>query len=86
MQTNIIDLGRCLTTDEGKGEKMKRTVTFLMAVLMLLVASVSVAATNEIEEESLSRLRGMCVQEVKSLKGSITLEEAAAFQRGDTDG
>ena len=26
---------------------MKRTVTFLMAVLMLLVASVSVAATNE---------------------------------------
>ena len=69
----------------GRYEDRTARLLFKMAVELSMLLH-TVAATNEIEEESLSRLRGMCVQEVKSLKGSITLEEATDFQRGDTDG
>ncbi len=69
----------------GRYEDRTARLLFKIAVELSMLLH-TVAATNEIEEESLSRLRGMCVQEVKSLKGSITLEEATAFQRGDTDG
>lgn len=69
----------------GRYEDRTARLLFKMAVELSMLLH-TVAATNEIEEESLSRLRGMCVQEVKSLKGSITLEEATGFQRGDTDG
>ena len=65
----------------GRYEDRTARLLFKMAVELSMLLH-TVAATNEIEEESLSRLRGMCVQEVKSLKGSITLEEATDFQRG----
>lgn len=69
----------------GRYEDRTARLLFKMAVELSMLIH-TVAATNEIEEESLSRLRGMCVREVKNLKGSVTLEDAAAFQRGDTDG
>ena len=69
----------------GRYEDRTARLLFKMAVELSMLIH-TVAATNEIEEESLSRLRAMCVREVKNLKGSVTLEDAAAFQRGDTDG
>ena len=41
------------------------------------------AATNEIDTDTLSRLRGLCVEEVKRLRGSVRLEDAVKFQNGD---
>ena len=33
--------------------------------------------------ETLSRLRGMCVAEVKRLRGSVRMEDAVKYQNGD---
>lgn len=41
------------------------------------------AATNEIDLDTLSRLRGLCVEEVKRLRGAVRLEDAVKFQNGD---
>ena len=32
---------------------------------------------------TLSRLRGLCVEEVKRLRGAVRLEDAVRFQNGD---
>lgn len=39
------------------------------------------AANNEIDEETLSALRGMCVEEVKRLYGRISFEDVVRFQK-----
>lgn len=41
-----------------------------------------VAATNEIDADTLASLRGLCVEEVKKLQGSVRLEDAVKFQKG----
>lgn len=41
-----------------------------------------VAATNEIDLSTLSKLRGMCVNEVKSSIGSVNFDNAAITQKG----
>jgi len=41
------------------------------------------AAANEIGEDYLSRLRGKCVQEVKELRGTISLDDAVRFHNED---
>ena len=40
------------------------------------------AANYDIDEEMLSRLRGMCVKEVKRLHGTVSLDDAVKFQKG----
>ena len=55
---------------------------FKMAVELSMLLHVT-AATNEIDEETLSRLRGMCVAEVKRLRGSVRMEDAVKYQNGD---
>lgn len=39
------------------------------------------AATGNVDPDTLSRLRGMCVEEVKKLHGNISFEEAYKFQK-----
>lgn len=41
-----------------------------------------VAATNDIDQSTLSQLRGMCIQEVKSSIGIINFDDAVATQKG----
>jgi hypothetical protein len=43
------------------------------------------AATNDIDEDSLARLRGRCVQEVKELKGKIDFDKVVRFQNVDEE-
>ena len=50
-----------------------------MACMVLHVT----AAANQIDEDTLSRLRGLCVEEVKRLRGAVRLEDAVRFQNGD---
>ncbi len=40
-----------------------------------------IAATHNINDENLSRLRGGCIDEVKRLRGNISLEEAVRVQK-----
>ena len=41
-----------------------------------------VAADTNIDEGSLTRLRGKCIRDVKSSQGMITFDEALKYQRG----
>ena len=63
-------------------EDRQASLLFKLAVEMCMMLHVT-AATNEIEEETLSRLRGRCVQEVKALRGRVSLDKAVRFQNED---
>ena len=53
---------------------------FKLAVEMAMLMHVT-AAANEVQPETLMRLRGRCVQEVKALRGRVSFDEAARFQK-----
>ena len=57
------------------------TVLFKQAVEIDMMMHVT-AATNEIDEGTLSKLRGECVQEVKSSLGRISFDSAVRIQKG----
>ena len=63
-------------------EDCMATLLFKIAVELSMILHVT-AATNQIDEDTLSRLRGMCVAEVKRLRGAVRLENAVKFQNGD---
>ena len=58
------------------------TLLFKIAVELCMMLHVT-AATNEIDTDTLSRLRGLCVEEVKRLRGAVRLEDAVKFQNGE---
>ncbi len=62
-------------------ENRMASLLFKIAVELSMVLHVT-AANNEIDPESLSRLRGMCVEEVKRLHGMVSMESAVKFQKG----
>lgn len=57
------------------------TVLFKQAVELDMMMHIT-AATNEIDEGILSKLRGECVQEVKSSLGRISFDSAVRIQKG----
>ncbi len=63
-------------------EDRMATLLFKIAVELCMILHVT-AATNEIDEETLTRLRGLCVDEVKRLRGAVRLEDAVKFQNGE---
>ena len=65
---------------DGLENRMARML-FKMAVELSMVLHVT-AASNDFSNESLSRLKGMCIEEVKSIQGAINFEDAAKFQKG----
>lgn len=62
-------------------ESRMASLLFKLAVELSMVLHVT-AATNNIDQDSLSRLRGLCVSEVKRLHGSISMEDAVKYQKG----
>lgn len=55
---------------------------FKLAVEMDMMMNV-LAAAIEIKPEQLKSLRGRCVQDVKKTNGTVTLDKAAEYQRGE---
>lgn len=53
---------------------------FKIAVELAMTMNV-VAATNDIDEDNLKKLRGECVREVKRLNGSFSLDDAVDWQK-----
>lgn len=56
-------------------------ILFKIAVELAILQNI-VAATNEIDDVSLKRLRGECVKEVTRLKGSFDFDDALDWQKG----
>lgn len=61
-------------------ENRMANLLFKTAVELSMVLHVT-AANNEINPATLSRLRGMCVEEVKRVHGTISMEDAVKFQK-----
>ncbi len=58
------------------------SLLFKMAVELAMLENV-MAATYDIDESLLQRLRGMCVQDVKAINGKISFEDAVRYQNGE---
>lgn len=56
-------------------------ILFKIAVELAILQNI-VAATNEIDDVSLKRLRGECVKEVTRLKGLLDFDDALDWQKG----
>ncbi len=63
-------------------ENRMGSLLFKMAVELAMLENV-MAATYDIDESLLQRLRGMCVQDVKAINGRISFEDAVRYQSGD---
>ena len=68
----------CLDSLENRMAKL----LFKMAVEQSIMMHV-VAGTNDVDEDTLDSLRGMCVQECKRINGMISFEEAVKYQYGE---
>ena len=62
-------------------ENRMASLMFKYAVELDMLMHVA-AANFRVDEDTLSRLRGKCVREVKSLYGKISFEDAVKYQRG----
>lgn len=77
--------GVIVSTMQGSLDSLEdrmASLLFKIAVELCMVLHVT-AAANQIDEDTLSRLRGLCVEEVKRLRGAVRLEDAVRFQNGD---
>ncbi len=63
-------------------ESRMGSLLFKMAVELAMLENV-MAATYDIDESLLQRLRGMCVQDVKAINGRISFEDAVRYQSGE---
>ncbi|WP_088187926.1 hypothetical protein [Desulfosporosinus sp. FKA] len=61
--------------------RMARLI-FKLAVEMSMMMNI-LASTAEVDENTLRRLRGKCVNDVKKSVGSVTFEDVAKFQKGE---
>jgi hypothetical protein len=65
---------------EGTEDRLAR-ILFKLAVELAVTMNV-VAYTNDIPKETLSRVRGECVDEVKRLNGTFSFDDAYNWQNG----
>ena len=61
--------------------RMARLI-FKLAVEMSMMMNI-LASTAEVDENTLRRLRGKCVNDIKKSVGSVTFEDVAKFQKGE---
>lgn len=62
---------------DNRQSKLLFKLSVEMAMMMNILASM-----QEIDDLTLSRLRGECVKEVKRLNGSFSMDDAVHWQRG----
>lgn len=67
------------TLDSFENRMAKMMFKYAVELSMLMHV---VAADTSIDENTLTRLRGKCVRDVKSSQGMITFDEALKYQRG----
>lgn len=62
-------------------ENRMASLMFKYAVELAMMMHVT-AASFRVDEDTLSRLRGKCVNDVKKLNGRITFDDAVKYQKG----
>lgn len=62
-------------------ENRMASLLFKYAVELAMTMHVT-AANFRVDEDTLSRLRGKCVNEVRSLNGKISFDDAVRYQKG----
>lgn len=72
----------CMKGSLGSFERRTSNILFKVAVEISMM-NFLLASTHRISRETMENLRNMCVREVKSYNGSLTLEDAAGFFRDD---
>lgn len=65
----------------AESDNRQNRMLFKLAVEMAMMMNL-IAASQDIDEMSLTRLRGECVKEVKRLNGNFTMEDACEWQKG----
>ena len=65
----------------GAFENRMASLLFKMAVELSMSLHVT-AANSEIDEGTLAKLRGLCVDEVKRIRGAVSFDDAYKFQKG----
>ncbi len=65
----------------AESEQRQSRLLFKLAVELAMVMNL-IAASQDVSELDLERLRGECVKEVKRLNGSFSFEDAFRWQRG----
>lgn len=63
-------------------ENRMASLLFKNAVELAMMMHVT-AANFRVDEDTLSRLRGKCVNDVKRLNGHISFDDAVKYQKGD---
>lgn len=63
-------------------ENRMASLLFKNAVELSMLLHVS-AANFRVDEDTLSRLRGKCVNDVKRLNGQVTFDDVVRYQKGD---
>ena len=65
----------------GSFEKRMASLMFKYAVELDMMMHI-VAANHRVDQDTLSRLRGKCVNEVRCTNGRISFEDAVEYQKG----
>ena len=72
-----------LTSITVKGSEQKLSRALFKVAVEVGALTHMVAAINEIDDDTLQKLRIMCVDEVKRINGIINFEKAVRYQRSD---
>jgi hypothetical protein len=64
----------------AESDNRQNRMLFKLSVEMAMMMNV-IAASNDIDETSLKRLRGECVKEVKRLNGNFSFDDAVEWQK-----
>ena len=67
-----------------ESDNRQNKLLFKLAVEMALMMNL-LAYQFDVDEVSLTRLRGECVKEVKRTRGNFSMEDAVAWQRSSAD-
>ena len=66
---------------EIKGTEQRLARLLFKVAVELGKISNMLAAMNDVDEETLRQLQGMCVNEVRKINGIISYEDAVRFQK-----
>ncbi len=66
----------------AESDNRQSRIMFKMAVEMAMMMNL-LAAFNDVDPDSLEKLRGECIKEVKRLNGSFSLKDAVDWQNGN---
>ena len=67
-----------VSTSENRMARLIFKLAVEMSIMMNIIAS-----TAEVDENTLRRLRGKCVNDVKKSVGAVAFEDVAKFQKGE---